>query len=137
MPCNCDHLEATYPEHESRKVCAHICYLFPKFGKDIPEWIKNGAEDYYGAPKRLAEAETILFEFVEGLSQPQLDALVYDGKIPAARKLADWYDSYKEEYQANAAKVQEDEKQADAAEEILGRLRGEEVEIIKGYFNSS
>ena len=93
MPCNCDHLEATAHERESKRVCA----LLSHFMSEPPQWVVDAGGDYYGLTYRgeghdVHEATALLCDLCNTLDE----AVIYDGKDPMARKLADWWDAHKE-----------------------------------------
>lgn len=48
MPCNCDHLEPTAAERHRKLAAELIVYVYPKFRKAVPKWIRVAAKDVYG-----------------------------------------------------------------------------------------
>lgn len=87
MPCNCDHLEPSAQERESSRVCQ----LLVKFMDSPPPWVISAAESPYGYIWKANEATRMLCELCAELD----DSVIYDGKNPDARKLADWWDAHK------------------------------------------
>lgn len=94
MPCVSDYLNPSQREVASRKFCQHVCYLLGALGKRVPEWASKGADEYYGAPERVNEATVLLCETIRGLTAKQMNAIVYDGRSPQARALADFWDQH-------------------------------------------
>ena len=133
MPCNCDHLEVTYDEMASKKVCQHICFLFSQLGKHIPEWVKNGSSEYYGVSSKLAEAEAMLYETIIRLNDDALNAYVYNGKSKNSRVLANWYDDFAKNYNTERKRKKRKAEIEKRAKSILAKLRKDEVEIVRNY----
>lgn len=99
MPCNSDYMEPNDAEVNSRDICEHIVYLQAHIGFDIPDWVKIGAADYYGAPTRIDEATEMLCQICGNLEKNApgvADELIYNGRRREARRLADWWDEHKE-----------------------------------------
>ena len=133
MPCNCDHLEATYDETESKKICEHICFLFPNIGKHVPDWVTRGAHEYYGISEKLAELEFMLHEAIFFLSKEEKEKYLYDGRSKESRLLANWHEDYIKNNKDENERVKRKRELEKRAKSILSKLRKEEVEIITNY----
>ena len=92
MPCNCDHLEATHAERDSKEVCEHLKYLGERLVKAMPHWVMEGAKDYYGAVSHLEEGTIMLCE----LCQECPEEIIYNARDRRARRLADWWEEHQE-----------------------------------------
>jgi len=137
MPCNSEHMEPSYDEVESRKVCQHIVYLYEKLGLPVVPWIKKAAEDYYGDPRRLGEAEKILINKLSDLNETEFDAVVYNARSKKARALADWYEDITERIQDELERVKLEAERKKRAESLLTKMRAEEVEILRDYLKEN
>lgn len=90
------YLEASGQELESRRVCGLLVYLYEKVDKKVPEWVKNGADDYYGNLNRLDEATKMLCEACRSLTEEETEKYIYDAHDKTARKLANWFERHQE-----------------------------------------
>ena len=134
MPCDCSHLEPSYDEIQSKKVCKLICFLFEKTGDEIKDWIKDAADDYYGNPTRLLAAESILYNKVVNLNEDELDLYVYNGRSKTSRMLADWYEDYSEKCSDKIKRDLMIKEREEKAKSLLAGMRAEELAILRGYF---
>jgi hypothetical protein len=87
MPCNSDHLEATNREAYNRLTAQLIVYLN---GRSASAKEKADAANYYGGADYTAQ----LCAMLTAMSTEDADRLVYDGRNPMARKLADWWEEH-------------------------------------------
>lgn len=88
MPCSSDHLEPTQREIESKRVCELLLHFKPT----VPDWVREGAANCYGTIDQADKATILLCEFCEDAP----DSIIYDGRDPMARKLADWWDAHQD-----------------------------------------
>lgn len=103
MPCRCDHMEPTARENAGREACKLLVYCAESvmLGFSLPQWIREGAKNVYGPDKdeRIDEAVSRLCNLCRFLDEekhkPLADMLMYDGRNPKARKLADWWQKHK------------------------------------------
>ncbi|MBU1269832.1 MAG: hypothetical protein KKA06_04155, partial [Nanoarchaeota archaeon] len=121
--------------HRAVNICKNICYIYKAIKKQIPEWIKDTADDTYGDTNRLKKSEKLLIDCVSKFSKEELDKYVYNGRNKDARKLADWWDSHQKRKKKKGLKEKQDKKEMDIIKSALGKLRKEEVIIIKKYMN--
>lgn len=112
MPCRSDYLAPSEREEASRVFCQHVVYLFESLKRRPPDWASKGADEYYGAPERVNDATVLLCETIRGLTPKQLESIVYDGRSPKARALADFWDKHEA-----ADKRREAEEKANADRE--------------------
>lgn len=103
MPLYDTDLTQTQAEKERMKASQMLMALNLKLGKKNPTWLIQASEDYYCEETKTFPA---LYQTITSLSEDQLNKLVYNGRDPEARKLADWFDTY----QASEAKRIENEK---------------------------
>lgn len=57
--------------------------------------MKNAAVHPYG--KGGEEAMVTLCSVIRGMTEEQIDTIIYNGRDPVARKVADWWDVHKKE----------------------------------------
>ena len=106
MPCQSSYMEPNPQEKESKEVAEHLVYVFRSLGEKIPEYVKESCRDYYGGVKYLNRMTAILCKVITEMEKVQLDIIVYDGRNPDARALADWWDYH----QKRDMKREEEEK---------------------------
>jgi len=104
MPCNCDHMEPSQHEAESKNVAIMICYLISKLGFDVHPYIVEAAKSPYGNKERVHDLTKYLCQTIGLMTDAQRDQLIYDGRSPSARRIADWWDAHQEADKARAIK---------------------------------
>ena len=80
---------------QSLRVCRILLYVRDKTGLKLPKEVLQGAEGY-GHSDTLDLQTDLLCRVMKGLTDEQLDTIVYNGRCPDARKLADWWDEHKQ-----------------------------------------
>jgi hypothetical protein len=113
MPCNSDYMNPTRKETDSQKCAQHLCYLFRKLKKPLPDWITKAAVSIYGSPDHLNDFVILICDAINGLTKNQIDKIIYDGKSKDARALADFWDEHVE-----ADNKRKKEKILSAAEQL-------------------
>jgi hypothetical protein len=126
MPCNCDHMEATAREVESRKVAGHLIHIDGCLGRQPDPAIVKAAENYYGDVGRVHEMTAELCGLIRGLTPAELDAFVYDGRNPGARALADWWEAHRAADAAREAREAAEARKRELAASALAKLTAEE-----------
>lgn len=102
MPCNCDHLEPTAIEQESRDVARYINILFPKLGLDKPLIVNQVANNVYGMKDLADELTALLCAAIRGMTEEQQMKFIWDGRVPINRELAAWWDKHRKADQKKA-----------------------------------
>lgn len=98
MPCQCDHMDATEREKESRRVCRLLAYLIPRLeeGAAPSEDVIKAKDNYYGDIARLDEHTAILCASINGMTEEHKNSVMYDGRNKEARELASWWEEHQE-----------------------------------------
>lgn len=111
MPCNSEYQQPNQREAESKKVAGLLVYVHNKLGRtDLPRSVELAANTYYGAPEHCDELTDRLCSMLRDLTLEEQNAVIYDGRNPKARELADWWERHQEhdrkraEAEARAAK---------------------------------
>lgn len=103
MPCNSDYLAPNHREQLLQETAQHLLYLRVSMGDDfISDNLRRSAKDIYCNTDYVAE----LCEAIRNLSEEDLNRVVYDGRNPQARKLADWWDKHQE---ADRKRIQQEQ----------------------------
>ena len=95
MPCNCDHMEPTEHERESRKLCKLIVYVYKAQHHVAPVWIQEGAKDVYGKSSQVHFLTETLCKLCTDMKPEERLKIIYNGTDADSRKLADWWDAHK------------------------------------------
>lgn len=80
--------EEEYRQHTAQ-LYIHLCR---KLELTPPLWVTQAAAEAYCGEKHTAPA---LCNLLDVMGSAEIDTLVYNGRDPMARKLADWWDEYK------------------------------------------
>ena len=100
MPCNCDYMDPTDDEKNSKEVAGHLLWLietYPtkintKYTKEqLGQWCKN----FYGNRAELNNMVVELCRIIKGFDVDTINDVVYDGRSKRSRQLADWWDTHK------------------------------------------
>lgn len=148
MPCRSDYPEPSPREIEHKKVSQFLKYVFTEIfsGKfdqfidsdlqrkirKINDWAVH-LETPSGSELNIPNEKLpvpLLCELLRLLPDNIMEKLVYDGRNPEARKLADWWDNH----QASDLRREQKEKEAIEKENIrkkaLGKLTKKEIEAL-------
>lgn len=85
MGCRSDYMEPTAREIENKLVIELLDYVCPKMNLTKP-YPKNNVD----------EATARLCEICTKMGNVEVERIMYDGRNPMARKLADWWDCHQE-----------------------------------------
>jgi hypothetical protein len=102
MPCDSSYMEPNQKERNSKEICEHLVYMVSQvvpnqYWIPLEDWIKRGAKEYYGVPDRIDDLTRILCNWCKLLeTDGRWNDIIYDGRNPKARRLADWWDEHKE-----------------------------------------
>jgi len=130
MPCNCDYMEPSESEFQSQLTCQHIQYVLKTLDRPVPQWIKDAAKNSYGNPSRLNEAVVTLCDLCHELTTEQEGAIIYDGRNPRARALADWWDRHKAADKARKKKEREEKNKLKAIASAKDKLTADEKKAL-------
>lgn len=102
MPCHSQYLEPSKREKEAQKVAQLLLYVWNELGKthNIPtavlEKVQHGAQSIYGGTLDVDNVTALLCANCQEVELLKLeDRVIYDGRNPEARRLADWWDEHK------------------------------------------
>ena len=94
MPCNCDYLNPSESEHNSRTAAQLIVYVMGCLELKVPAWIRSTAKEYYGNVSKLDELVVTLCDYCSNMTDKQEDQIIYNGRNKTARELADWWEEH-------------------------------------------
>lgn len=107
MPCRSDHMEPSARERQQKEASQLLVYVSKELKLPVKDIFKFAAKDVYGAGGEPAMVE--LCSVISTMSDLDLERIVYDGRNPMARKLADWWDEHKRE-DKERIKIEKDAK---------------------------
>jgi len=87
-------MEATSDETESRRLANLVMYLNDSLDITTSEDIKEAARSYYGNAEILDSLTAYTCGKIKRMDEETLNRVVYDGRNPTARQLADWYEQH-------------------------------------------
>lgn len=93
MGCRSDYLEQTSVEAFVQTTAKNLVYVLKSLKKTVPKWVTTIANDYYAQDPQ-DQLTPMLCETIKKMSSSQLQKIVYDGKKPEARQLAEWWDNH-------------------------------------------
>lgn len=102
MPCNADYMEPTVAEQQRKEAAVLVEYVLEQTGRDVPKHISEMATNPYGEHKLdivIGEGDLVLWlcSQIKEFTKEQEDTILYDGRNPMARRLADWWEVHKVE----------------------------------------
>jgi hypothetical protein len=127
MPCNSEYLRQTNWEAERQLAAQLLVYLLESIDQPVPADVAETARTYYAAKDYVSA----LCSAISGLTPAEIDRVMYDGRNPMARKLADWWEKHvtaDRERELAEAKQAEDDRLAKLAE---AKLTPEELAAIR------
>jgi len=119
MPCRSDHMEPHALEAESHRVAKHIIYLFTILSIPLPSGVVEAAASMYGDSSKCDTFTRILCDTISGELAADVEAVMYNGRNPKARQLADWWGTHKE---ADVIRRQKETAEAAERRELLDSL---------------
>ena len=136
MPCNSDYMDPNQSERNSKEVAEHLMYIQSLQPYIIlPKYISEAANNFYGNSDKLNEMVVLLCSIISRFDNEELNRIVYNGKDPKSRKLANWWDIHEKE---DAKRINQDRRDK-KDDEIIKRIKNEvlseyEWKVLKKYF---
>ena len=126
MPCRSDYMEPTNKELLLRETARLLIYVRVYTGVRISSKLATAAQAVYCKEDYVAE----LCSAIRALTQEEMDRIVYDGRNPEARKLADWWDKHQEADRKRQEEEECEQKRKDLRNAGLAKLTPEEIEAL-------
>lgn len=128
MPCRSDYMEPTKKEALLQETAQLLIYVLANTnrGDKVTERLRNASRDIYCRDDYVPE----LCAAIRALTEEEQDRIVYDGRNPDARRLADWWDKHQE---ADRKRLEEEYRQIKREElrnQALAKLTPEEREAL-------
>lgn len=128
MPCVSDYMEPNGKERRLQQTAQLLMYVRynTNSGIKVDNKLKRAAADIYCKADYVPE----LCAAIRALSPEEVDRIVYDGRNPEARKLADWWEEHQAADAERLAKEQREKEEAAARERALAKLTQEERRLL-------
>lgn len=130
MGCNSDYLDPTASEEESQRAAMLLKYVFESKGMPVPSEVEKAANDSYGDVGRLNTFVVKLCALLTNMSAAEQDAIIYNGRNPKARQLADWWDEHQAADRQRLAQEAEDKRRAKLRASALAKLTPDELAAL-------
>lgn len=132
MPCNCDYMNPTQKEKDSREVCQYLVYVCEQLNIECEKYVDivTASVHIYGNTDLLLFATQKLCELCSNMTEKQKDSIIYDGKNAGARKLADWWDEHQAADAARLKKEAKEKLKKATAKKALSKLTKEEKDAL-------
>jgi len=114
MGCRSDYMEQDGSEAFFQKTAKNLVYVLKSLNKPVPKWISETAETYYAKDPE-GKLTPTLCGLIKKMTKAQVDKIVYDGRKPEARQLAEWWESHQ--------KADDRRKQEDSEEKAKNKLK--------------
>jgi adenylate kinase len=104
MPCNSDYMNQTDKERQLQETAKLLVYVIESVGAEPSKRVLDAAADYYCK----YDTVPVLCNWIRHELDPeQIDKIMYDGRNPMARRLADWWEKHDEADQKREAAEKE------------------------------
>lgn len=133
MPCRCDYMEPTTKERQLQKTNQLLVFALTAMDRPVTDDIKRAADNMYGGRE---ESVVELCALIRSMSEDDLNRVVYDGRNPASRELANWWDLHQEADRLREQQKTEQELQDAVKKRALDKLTKEErvaLGVENGY----
>ena len=128
MPCNSDYLRQTNFEAEMQEAARHCVYVCANLQVPCPTKFQKQAEEYYAADVGQVE---FLCQLIRNMTVQQMNDIVYNGRDPDSRRLADWWDAHWAADRAREEREKEEERMQEIYERAISKLSDEEIDVLK------
>jgi hypothetical protein len=128
MPCKSDYLEPTQREMQLRHTAKLLIYTLKALDQPVPLMVRHAAATAYCTQDYVPT----LCATIKAMSEEQLGRIVYDGRNPEARELANWWDRHKRADQEREAREAKARRMAVLRREAKAKLSPDELEALTG-----
>lgn len=108
MPCNCDYMEPSKAEKDSKETANLLVFVLTSLNEEVPAWVKDVVDSTYGNPSKLNDLVVLLCEKLTSIDNTDVgNAIIYDGRNKTSRRLADWWERHVEADKKRIAREKE------------------------------
>ena len=134
MPCNCDYMNPSEAEIDSRETARNLEFALISLGRTPDALYRRAAENYYGDTNLLNEMTVLLCKTLrelEATDAEKFEQLVYNGRNKASRQLAIWWERHEEADRNREAAESADAERKQLVKQALAKLTAEEKAALK------
>lgn len=133
MGCRSDYMEPNSREQESVNVLGHLIFVYTQLQdfETAEEYLKRKKKTGYGDVANLDKDTATLCTILKGFKPATENTIVYNGRDPDARKLADWWDKHKKADQQREEREATNKRNQELVEAILTKLTPEELALFR------
>jgi hypothetical protein len=117
-------------EQDSKEASEHLVYINSIKSIDLPDWIKEAAQDFYGNSHRLNDIVVLLCKTVSEMTEDELTNIVYNGRVRQSRNLANWWETHQRADKRRIEKEEKDKKRKALIESARSKLTPEEIKVL-------
>lgn len=128
MPCRSDYMEPNQKEQLLQETAQLLIYvrMNTKTGVKVTEKLKRASQDIYCRQDYVPE----LCAAIRAMTEEEQSRIIYDGRNPNARKLADWWDKHQEADRKRIEQEQHEREREELREAAIAKLTPEEREVL-------
>lgn len=119
MPCNSEYMNPTVRERQQRLAAQLLVYVYESLQDIVPEHVRYTAENEYGFTKQHDRNMVTLCTLLNLLTPEEQQRIIFDGRKPMARKLAEWWEEHRTEDSNRALIELKNKKDAETAAEFF------------------
>jgi len=123
MPCRSDYMDPTNKEQGLHETAMLLIYVYNRTDTKVSSKLIKASNDMYCEDDYVQELCTAIRAF----SPEQENIIMYDGRNPIARRLADWWSIHLEADNARIDKERQDHKNAIHRQTGIAKLSPEEL----------
>lgn len=97
MPCNTDYMKPTTRERQRKEAARLLLYVLESLDvSPVSSELIHSANDVYGGSNKI-DWVAQLCDQIHAMTDDQVNKIVYNGRDPMSRRLADWWDEHQEQ----------------------------------------
>lgn len=99
MPCNSDCMKPTTRERQRKEAAQLLLYVLESLDvSPVSSELIHSAKDVYGGSNKIGDKWVVqLCDQIHAMTDEQVNKIVYNGRDPMSRRLADWWDEHQEQ----------------------------------------
>jgi len=114
-------MKPTVKERQQQQAAKNLVYIYGALGQTVPADVAHASADIYGGTDGEENMKTLCI-ILRLMTDEQRNRIVYDGRTPDARRLADWWDEHKAEDDKALALAAKEQRSFTACFELVRAL---------------